>query len=500
MICLLYTIYKQGAIGLKMEGSNFTQNDAWTETHISRANIIEKLHNIEAEQALLGGLLINNDAYHKISDIITESAFFDPLHQRIYSASGKLILAGRQASPVTLKEYFDDEEPINGLTVPHYLARLAVCAISIIAMPDYAETIKGLFLRRKAVMAGEKLIASVLNTAQTPYRTAIDGALDDLDKLTDHGGRRQNTRASVAQSALEALEQMKSPVRDNTVTTGLKDLDKALGGGWPRGELTIVAARPSVGKSAFATSVALKAARQGNKVLFFSLEMSKKSLGARCISELAYTRDNPIPYSDILSGSVEQIHWDRLDNVMPVFNDIPLEIDDQRGLSMTNIKSRLRRYITQLDRDGRTPDLLIVDHIGKIKSEQYQGIRHLELGAITEELAVLAGDFNVAVVALCQLNRAVEGRDNKRPGLGDLRESGRIEEDANCVITLHRPGYYLERMKCDKIEEEEERLQGLERVKNVFEAAILKQRNGICRPVELWCHMASNSIGNKGRS
>lgn len=482
-----------------MDAKAFQQDKKAATQIYSRSLSAENLHNIEAEQELLGAILINNEAYHKVSEIINDEHFFDPLHSRIFRCAAKLINSGRLATPVTMKEYFEGSDPVGEYTVPQYLGILAINATSIINAPDYAETIKELCTRRDAVAAGENLIFNALDTAETPAKTAIEAAQDDLDRLTDHGGKKQNTCASFGDSVIKVIEQMKSPVRANTVTTGLHDLDKALGGGWPRGELTIAAARPSVGKSAFAVSTALKAAKQGNEVFLFSLEMNKEAVAARCLSELAYTSNNPIPYSGILSGNIEPHNWDRLDDMSREYNDLPLEIDDQRGLTITNIRSRLRRYINNLDRAGRKPDLVIIDHIGKIRAEEYQGQRHLELGSITENLAAISGDSQVAVLALCQLNRAVEGRENKRPGLGDLRESGRIEEDANLVLGLHRPGYYLERMKCDSMEEEQERLAELERVKNCFEASILKQRNGLCRPVELWCDMAANCFGNRGR-
>ena len=472
-------------------------NQAAYSADSSRANLI----NIQAEQELLGALIVSNEAYYRVSEIVSDVQFSDPLHQRIYRRIAALISAGRAANPVTLKEFFEADEPLSlDMTVIQYLVKLMSNATSIINAIDYAETINGLYLRREAVMAGEALINDSLDTAETPHKTAIEAAQDALDKLTDHGGHRQNTRASIGEIARNVIEEMKSPVKHNTVTTGLTDLDKALGGGWPRGELTIIAARPSMGKSAFAASTALKAARAGHEVFLFSLEMQAGAMGARGLSELAYTRDNPIKYSDILNSNVKEHNWSRVDEMGENLSDIPLEIDDQRGLTITNIRSRLRRYINGLDREGRKPDLVIIDHIGKIKAQEYQGQRHLELGAISEALAVMAGDFDVALVALCQLNRAVEGRDNKRPGLGDLRESGRIEEDANCVISLHRPAYYLERMKHDKMEDEEQRLQLLEIVRNTLEANILKQRNGITRPVELWCDMGTNSIGNRGRA
>ena len=290
-----------------MEGSNFTQIKQQAKT-ASNVEAFYHLNNIQAEQELLGAILINNEAYHRVTDIITDDCFFDPLHQRIFRRAAQLILAGRQASPVTLKEFFDNEPSvIEGLTVSQYMARMCVNATSIINASGYAETIKGLHIRRQAVITGEQLISDALSTDQTTSKEAIEYAQDALDSLTDHGGTRDKTQASIGESALAVISEMKSPLKFNTIPTGLKDLDRALGGGWPRGELTIIAARPSMGKSAFATSTALKAARQGNEVFMFSMEMPHKAVTARCISEMAYTRENPLPYSDILSGRVPDL-------------------------------------------------------------------------------------------------------------------------------------------------------------------------------------------------
>lgn len=456
--------------------------------------------NIQAEQELLGALLLNNKILDGVDDIVTGDHFFSPLHQRIYSHIKRDILAGKEANPVTMKDYFDGEV-VDEITVPQYLGRLAANASSFINATDFAETVRDLYIRREAIGAGEALIANALTITQdnTPDRV-VEAAQGALDKLRDHGGRRDNSQASLGASAAMVINELKHPSPTRAISTSLRDLDKILCGGWPRGELAIVAARPSVGKSAFIASSMMRSAKQGYEVLCFSMEMQKEAMAARCLSDITYTRDHPIPYSRIMAGDVDERGHKKLEEAAKEFASYPLEIDDQRGLSVTHIHSRIRRYINSLDKSGRKLDLVVIDHLGKIRAEDYIGHRHLELGAITEKLAVIASDFDVAVVVLCQLNRGIEGRDNKRPGLADLRESGRIEEDANTVIGLHRPAYYMERMKCDDPEDESFLKSQLEKCKNDFEATILKQRNGQCLPVELWCNMATNSIGNKGRA
>jgi len=484
-----------------MEVSNFQQdNQAAKATDFWGKEIKELPHNIQAEQELLGAILINNQALDKVADFLNAEHFFDPLHQRIYSECAKVIDGARIASPVTLKNRFESELSIGELTVPQYLGRLAARATSVLNAHNYGLTIKEAYLSRQLMDVGAQIIHNVSSGEQNGVKQAIEHAQGALDRLCDHGGVGETTQASLADSALTLINELDDPVNYNAVSTSLKDLDKTLGGGWPRGELTIVAARPSVGKSAFAASSMLRTARQGYEVLCFSMEMQKEALAARCLSDITYTLNNPIAYRDILAKNIEDWRVDRLKKAQKDFSEYSLEIDDQRGLTITNIQSRIRSHINKLDRDGRSLDLIVIDHLGKIKAEDYVGLRHLEIGAMTEQLAVIASNFNVAIVVLCQLNRAVEGRDNKRPTLSDLRESGRIEEDANCVIGLHRPAYYLERMKCDTQEDEAFRKEQLDKVKSQFEAIVLKQRNGECRPVDLWCNMPTNSIGNRGRA
>lgn len=456
-------------------------------------------HNIEAEQGLLGGLLLNNDAFNDVGDFLKKEHFFDPLHQRIFGALKNRILAGHKADPITLKSVFENEEPLGAITVPQYLGRLIANATAISNSRDYGETILELYRKREIILLGDKMQRDGFATDEDVQSEAlIEETQRSLDALQDHGGSGKNTCQELGDSSAMLVESLLDETPHDCVSTGLKDLDNKLCGGWQRGELHIVGGRSSMGKSAFITSSLLKSAREGYECLCFSLEMTHKALAARCLSDMTYTKDNYISYASILKKEVESYHIDRLRDASQHFQGLPLMIDDQRGVSVTNIHTRVRKHINNLDRMGHKLDLLVVDHLGLVKSTT-QKPRTIELGDITDELATIAKDFNIAVVVLCQLNRSLESRDNKRPELHDLRNSGEIEENAACVLGLYRPAYYLEKMKCDDIGEDDARKEKLEAVKNKYEVHVLKQRNGPLGEVELSCHMATNSIGNKGR-
>lgn len=456
-------------------------------------------HNIEAEQELLGALMLNNNALDHVNDFLKHEHFFDFLHQRIYQAIKKRILAGQKADPITLKSTFENEEPLGSITVPQYLGKLVANATSIINAKDYGETIIELFRRREIIIIGEQMSKDGFATEEdVSSKTLIEETQRSLDALQDHGGSGQDTCRELGDSSAQLIESLLDETPHDCVSTGLKALDDKLCGGWQKGELHIVGGRSSMGKSAFIVSSLLKSAREGYECLCFSLEMTHAALAARCLSDMTYTKDNFISYSNILKKEVESYHIPRLQEASQYFQGLPLLIDDQRGISVSNIHSRVRKYINELDKSGRKLDLLVVDHLGLVKTTSNKQ-RHLELGDITDDLATIAKDYNIAVVVLCQLNRSLESRDNKRPELHDLRNSGEIEENSACVLGLYRPAYYLEKTKHDDMDKELDRKEQLKKVQNDYEVHVLKQRNGPLGEVKLSCHMPTNSIGNRGR-
>ena len=266
------------------------------------------------------------------------------------------------------------------------------------------------------------------------------------------------------------------------------------------GDLTILAARPSMGKTTLGLSVALNAASAGTGVLFFSLEMPALSLGQRVLSDLCFGTD-PIPYTDIRDGRIPGDRLPRLRQAEAKAANLPLMIEDEAGLSVSQIAARSRSAIQRARQNGQTVGLIVIDHLGLVAaSDRYAGSRHLELGAITTAFKALAKELGLPVLLLCQLSRGVEGRDNKRPMLSDLRESGRIEEDADTVLLLYREAYYLERAREKDPDKEAERLERLRFVQNVLEVNVAKQRQGATRTVELYVSMPSNAIRNMART
>jgi len=297
-----------------------------------------------------------------------------------------------------------------------------------------------------------------------------------------------------------------NPPANERVPCGLTDLDNMLGG-FVRGEYDILAGRPSMGKTAVAVSIGTGAARGGNGVLIFSLEMSVRAWVARMAADAAWDAKAPLPYSNALRGRLSDGDRERFIRGAVSRHDLPMYINEQAGLSVAEIAAFTRTAAQTFERQGRQLGLVIVDHIGKIKpSTNYRGNKVHEVGEISNALATLAKRENLAVLALCQLNRGVEGRENKRPGLADLRDTGDIEQDADAVMFAYRPAYYLERQKENDADKERLRLTTLMMTRNDLELIIAKQRNGMTGVVQLYVDMASNVVrdaamaGQKSRS
>jgi replicative DNA helicase len=283
------------------------------------------------------------------------------------------------------------------------------------------------------------------------------------------------------------------------IPIGLVDLDAALGGWWP-GELVIMGGRPSMGKTMCAVSLALRAARAGHGVMYFSHEMPRESIAERCLADILYNSQTAIPYTGIRNRKLTQWDKERVVKAAEDLASIPFEIDEQRGLTVIEMIRRARRQAQRFERDGRRLSLVVADHIGLVRaSDRYSGFRTHEVGEIVNEFAILAKDLWVPVLALQQLNRGPEGREEKRPSMADLRDSGNIEEHADTVIFPYRSEYYLERTKYDKKEFEDARLQKLAEKKNKLELIIGKQRNGPCKTVELFACAECNAVRDLAR-
>ncbi len=463
-------------------------------------------HNIEAEQQLLGAILTNNDVYDRVAGIINESHFYDPVHARIYEVAASRIAKNALASPVTLKAFLEDDEGLKELGGAAYLARLAGAAISSFAARDYAQMVYDLAIRRKLMDLGRDITAKAqkVEVANEPKEQIVE-AEQALYKLAEQG---QST--SGFQSFLRAVTDAVNVAnaayqRDGGlagVSTGLADMDKKLGG-LHKSDLLILAGRPSMGKTSLATNIAFNIAKayrkgvrhdgsegavDGGVVGFYSLEMSAEQLAARVLSEAA-----EVPSEQIRRGDMTETEFRRFVDAAKTLEACPLFIDDTPALPISQLAARARR----LKREHGL-DVLIVDYLQLVRPASAKDSRVNEVSEITQGLKAIAKELDIPVIALSQLSRQVESREDKRPQLSDLRESGSIEQDADVVMFVFREEYYKEREKpgdhdleaMAKWQEEMERLHGR------AEVIIGKQRHGPIGTVELSFEGRFTRFGN----
>jgi replicative DNA helicase len=410
-------------------------------------------HNIEAEQALLGAMLVNNEAFYRVSDFLEPRHFFEPVHQKIFELAASLIRAGKIASPVTLKTFLPADADIGGLTVSQYLARLAAEATTVINALDYGRTIYDLSTRRALIVIGEDLVNEAYDSAvdSAPARQieAAERKLYEIAETGRYDGGFQRFAQALTTAVDMAARAYQRDGRLSGLATGLRDLDSKMGG-LQASDLIIIAGRPGMGKTALATNVAYNIAKawqgevradghtstvNGGIVGFFSLEMSAEQLATRIIAE-----QTGIPSSTIRRGGITEPEFERIKDVSIEMQHLPFYVDETGGLSIAQLAARARRLKRQ-----RGLDVLVVDYIQLLQgsSRRAQEGRVQEVTEITTSLKALAKELNVPVVALSQLSRQVENRDDKRPQLSDLRESGSIEQDADVVMFVFREEYYL---------------------------------------------------------
>jgi replicative DNA helicase len=459
----------------------------------------EKICSIEIEQFLLGAILCKPGIFSEVVGIVEEGQFFEPLHGEIFGVIRQMIADGRGVSSVLAAQYFNSEAEITKeLTVRQYLGRLAASVPSLISAKDYALTVRDYSNRRKLILAGEDLVEAALDPKVGVSEAASEG-VQRLDEVISSARPGKPTRRSLSGAVADLISALDAGKSEKPITTGLADLDKVIGG-WKKGEYHIIAARPSMGKSALAACTMLSAARAGHGTMLFSLEMTQKAVAARCMSDFLWNSITPLPYSDILKERLDDRQRERLREAAGRFREFPVVIDDQAGLTIAEIAAKARQQAARFARDGRKLDLLIIDHLGKVRaSKRYAGNLVAETGEVSNALAGLAKELDVAMVALHQLNRAVEGRDDKHPQLSDLRNSGDIEQDADVIGFLYRPAYYLERAKYDSKDLESQRVEALARRRNDLEILIGKNRNGPCITIEAFIDAPCNAIRNAVR-
>ena len=454
-------------------------------------------HNIEAEQALLGAILIYNDVLGAVLGVVKPEHFFEPLHGRIYEHIKSLSQIGRAITPLTLAPFVANEPPIGNLTAAQYLGRLAAAATTFINAKSYAEVIFEAAMRRDMIALGENLADSCYNQSE-PVLMVGAKASDALTTIMVPSSGRGSV-FSVGEAAANLIERIKRKEKPNVIATGLVDLDRSLGGGIRRGEGTLSAARPSMGKSALAAQIGLNVARRNEPVLMFSLEMSAEVVTARCLSSWAYNSLSPIKFADILSGNVQDGEQYRLEELEQEFESLPFVVDEKASPSMAEIMARSRLHANKLARDGKKLALIILDLLGKVSTAEshYRGQKNNEIGELSCAIPVIAKELDVGMLVFHQLSRKTEERETKFPELQDLRDSGTLEQDADVVFFLHRRAYYLERLRYDDQEKEAARVTALEACRNEMACVLAKNRNGPCKTIELFASIENNAIRNK---
>jgi replicative DNA helicase len=442
---------------------------------------------MEAEQALLATVMTFNQVYAGVAAIVGPDDFYDPLHARIFEAIQKQIGEGKRCTALTLLSEFREDETIRGLNMEPsaFFARLARLQEPPGSAIFLAHMVKDDATRRMIILSAEDFIAR----ARKPEKgdTAMDMAAEALETVSQIAALAQGAAQQSCFRLADAADAVTTAVNDrfqhgvvpdNMAFPGSHTLARVIGG-WKRKKLYVLGGRPSMGKTTVGLSWLLRTAMKGHGVAFFSLEMEAEELTTRALTDLAWTRDMRIEYDHIDRGELEAWQVERICQAQQKLEQWPLFIDHRVGLTLAQVRARTQQLAQQLQSEGKRLDVVAIDHMGLLRaSDRYSGNKVAETEEVSAGLKAIAKEMDVAVVALVQLNRALEGRDNKRPGMTDLRWSGAIEQDADCVMFCYREAYYLEREKHNSAEDEMARESRLDQVRNVLEIAVAKQRGG----------------------
>ena len=442
-----------------------------------KENFKELPNNIEAEQSVIGSILVTNEIFDEINTIISNVNFYDPMHQKIFNAIESMIYKGMLANPITLKNFFENEK--DDLNIPEYLIKITKFSTSVRQAIEYSKIIYDMFVRRELIKISEGIIFNAKeNDLETNGKTIIENSEKLLYDLAEKG--TFNSSLIKFDDAMKQTIEMASAAYKNEggivgVPTGLRDLDDRLGG-LHQSDLIIIAGRPSMGKTSLATNIAFNAAQNiqessaKSSVAFFSLEMSSEQLSTRIISEQARIGSN-----DIRRGRISDEQFDQFLETSKNISELPLYIDETPAISIAAMSNRARR-IKRL----HGLDLIVVDYIQLMRgSYNNKDGRVQEISQITQGLKAIAKELSVPVLALSQLSRQVEQRDDHKPQLSDLRESGSIEQDADVVMFVYREGYYLQRKEPREATVEHAEWQAkMNEVAHLAEIIIGKQRHG----------------------
>jgi replicative DNA helicase len=459
--------------------------------------------NFAAEQALLGALLANNKAYERVSDFLAPEHFADPINGRVYQAIARRIDQNQIADPITLRAEFEHSGILDEVGGTAYLAQLLTAMVGIINAADYAKTIYDAWVRRQLIDIGEVVVNNAFGAdAELNGTQQIEAAEQQLFDLATRG--RSDDRMVTFEKALTgaihaAAQAFKQPGGVSGLSTGLRDLDKKTGG-LHKSDLLILAGRPGMGKTALATKIAFGAARalmadaaadprkaKAGSVVIFSLEMSSEQLATRLLSE-----ESRVSSERIRKGEIGEREFSKFVGVSKELQTLPLFIDDTPAITLSAVRTRCRRLART-----RGLSLVVIDYLQLMRPSPGTRTesRVLEISAITMGLKALAKELEIPVLALSQLSRSVESREDKRPQLSDLRESGSIEQDADAVMFVYRDEYYLQQRAPKQMAYDDENKfqtavdkwqRDMESVHNKAELILEKQRHGPTGKIELF--------------
>ena len=444
--------------------------------NIIQNDLKELPNNIESEQSVIGSILLNNEIFDEINLLIISKNFYDPMHQKIFAAIEKLIYSGMLANPITLKNYFENEK--DELNVPNYLVKITKFSTSSRQAIEYSKLIYDLYVKRELIKISENIIDTAkLNDLDNDGKSIIENFEKSLFDLAEKGSF-SSSLVKFDEAMKMTIEMASSAYKNEEgivgVPTGLTDLDYRLGG-LHKSDLLIIAGRPSMGKTALATNIAFNAAKKiqndGRKstIAFFSLEMSSEQLSTRILAEQSRIKSN-----DIRTGKISEEQFDKFIETSKNISELPLYVDETPAISIAALSNRARR-IKRL----YGLDMVVVDYIQLMKASNFREGRVQEISEITQGLKALAKELSVPVLALSQLSRAVEHRDDKKPQLSDLRESGSIEQDADVVMFVYREAYYLQGKEPRPATVEHAEWQAkMNDISHLAEIIIGKQRHG----------------------
>ncbi len=448
-------------------------------------------HSIEVEQLVLGAVLLNNELFGVASGVRPED-FFEPLHQQLWDVCSKLIGMGKRANPVTIRQFFPADLKIGEMTLSQYLARMAAEAATGNEVSGLAAMIRDMADARAIADVGSEISKATADPAEL-----ATWGIEQLDEIVASRTVTGVPSLTLEQSVSRAIDAAaQAYARDGAIsglTTGLRDLDRKILG-VQRGELFILAGRPGSGKTATGLCMARNMARAGYRGIFYSLEMGDVSLSQRMLTDEAFNYEK-VAYVRLRSGSFNEKQFTALRDAGIRLQNLPLRIEQQPRVTMGQLAARARQ-----EKRRKGLDFFVVDYLGLMEaSGRYKGNKTNEIGELTAGLRGLAKELDCAALVLCQLSRGVEGREDKRPNMGDLRDSGNIEQDADVIVMVYREAYYLERKEPPAGSAEHQVWQEkLEKCFNVIQLIVEKQRMGPIGTVECFCDISANAIRDVG--